>query len=77
MNIRYVLHPGLVRSKHDKDSHFIGRAQLLELYKLPPGTKHIVFGAGFESMIGDINLAPRGDGNYSSLPRPVDSDDLT
>lgn len=76
--MRYVTHPGFVRSANDGDTHSISSARLLELYRIPLGTKYVDAGAlhGFEPLIGDVNLTVRPRGDYS-LPRPLDTDDLT
>ena len=31
---RYLLRPGLVKSKHDSDSHYVGVEQLVRLYEV-------------------------------------------
>lgn len=33
-DIKYVLHPGFVKSKNDGDKHFIGPQQLMKLYRV-------------------------------------------
>jgi hypothetical protein len=37
MKPRYMLHPGIVRSRHDNDRHFIDAGELARLYCLKPG----------------------------------------
>jgi hypothetical protein len=63
--MRYILHPGYVQSKNDRDEHFISGQQLARLY----GVDYMacVFGdvAGYREMEGDVHLWPRFDGNYS------------
>ena len=62
----YILYPGFVTSKNDGQEHFIGYAQLIELYKVNPqfcrnGNKMANWHAVFPNA---LKLAPRYDGDY-------------
>ena len=37
MGKRFAIHPGFVRSGHDKDEHYVGYAKLIKLYGIPQG----------------------------------------
>lgn len=77
MNARYLLCPGIVRSRTDGDRHFITARQLAFLYgvrmadcvTLPDQTpaNHCVRMFLFERVrLGEITaLVPRDDGNYT------------
>lgn len=62
--VRYVLHPGYIRSKHDGDEHFIGGPRLARLYGV--NLRDCVYGdvRGYAARKGDIHLFPRFDGDY-------------
>jgi hypothetical protein len=62
--VRYVLHPGYIRSKHDGDEHFIGGPRLARLYGVD--IRDCVYGdtRRYAPRQGDIHLRPRYDGNY-------------
>lgn len=62
--VRYVVWPGNVTSQHDKQTHYIGFAQLAQLYGVDP--RECVNGdqPGFIRRPGDLNLRPLYNGNY-------------
>jgi hypothetical protein len=69
---RFVLHPGMVKSRTDGDMHFVGIGQLASLYRVPL-TECVVATefrlrlftpAELERM---VHLYPREDGDYSVL----------
>ena len=73
--VRYILHPGYVRSKYDGDEHFIGGPRLARLYGV--SLRDCVYGdvCTYAPREGDIHLRPRFDGDYQlpglSPPRPM------
>ena len=71
--VRYVLHPGPVCRTNGQDTHFIGALQLARLYGLSLRSPNVVINSGsrgFHPCLGDIDLHPRFDGNYT-LPAPA------
>lgn len=77
-----MVHPGYVRSRNDGQTHWVGAAQLLSLYRLPRGTPHLVLDSrqddpalGYRPLPDDIDLYPRFDGNYPRM-MPVAGRDL-
>ena len=72
MKIKYVIHPGEVKSKTDGDFHHISAEQLMELYKVDP-SECIVAGKNPPSRAGqrlteltDVrHLYPKYSGNYN------------
>lgn len=63
--IKYVIHPGFVLSKQDKDTHYIGYSQLIALYGVDPRNCELyspMFNYGSEY----VHLHPRFDGNYAT-----------
>lgn len=66
--MRYVLHPGYIRSKHDGDEHYIGVFDLVRLYKVDPRKCVDSSKPGLTEQPGDVHLHPRYDGDYS-LPQ--------
>lgn len=66
--MRYVLHPGYVRSQNDHDEHFIGGPHLCRLYGV--SIRDCVFGdtQQYRERPGDVHLYPRRDGNYTLPP---------
>lgn len=70
--LRYVLHPGNVRSLHDKDVHFLSEQDLMELHGVDPkdcvlyDLRNPFEAAGFKNQEGDIHLFPRPDGKYKN-----------
>lgn len=67
VSMRYVLHPGWVRSPNDGDRQFIGGPRLCRLYGLDIRSENVVFGdvPTYEPMPGDIHLRPSSSGNYT------------
>lgn len=68
--IKYVLHPGYIRSKSDGDLHFIGVSQLLRLYDVKR-SECIVWDVNFPERNGfSLNspdykhLYPKSNGDY-------------
>lgn len=74
-SVRYVLHPGYIRSKNDGDRHFIGGPRLARLYGV--SLLDCVYGdvPTYTPREGDIHLRPRFNGDYqlpgASPPRPT------
>lgn len=68
--MRYVLHPGYVRSQTDGQEHFIGGPRLARLYGIDIRQPNVVFGdvPAYKKQDGDVHLRPRHDGNYK-LPK--------
>jgi hypothetical protein len=68
--VKFVLHPGFVRSKNDGQHHFIGVAELARLYELHRTDYTICYGCSHELSgqcrpeKGRINLGPLYSGNY-------------
>lgn len=65
--IKYVVYPGKMRSKHDRDIHYISAPVLMELYKVDP--KECVVSHGDSRDLGKdftglIPLYPRYNGKY-------------
>lgn len=59
--VRYVLHPGFIRSAVDGDEHWVGIGALRELYLIPPHAR-VVAGPqlhGYHEAPGDIHCSPR------------------
>lgn len=65
--IRYILHPGWIRSKHDGDSHYITAPMLWSLYGVPPAQCR-VYDPARKGEEGEVHLYPRYNGNYT-LPQ--------
>lgn len=67
--IKYVVHPGFVLSKQDKDTHYVGYNRLVALYGVDPRNCELYNPVEFypaNSMYEDtVHLYPRWDGNYS------------
>lgn len=70
--VRYIIHPGWVRSENDGDLRYITASRLISLYQINPRDPKILcvidkYGTGFEisETPGDIHLYPRADDNYS------------
>jgi hypothetical protein len=80
--VTFVLHPGYVESKNDHQRHFIGVAQLRELYRLDrfPSKRVVVYNyrderttLGFHDQPEYVHLYPHGSGRYElpdNCPRP-------
>ena len=68
--IKYLIQPGYVYSKTDEQRHYIGIAQLMDLYRVDPSECRIARGAPGEAT-GLTVLAPRYDGDYT-LPKNKD-----
>lgn len=68
--MRYILHPGYIKSKTDGEMHYIGAKELAHLYKVDIHKCRICdfktpeSMAGFRSLPDDIHCYPRYDGNY-------------
>lgn len=68
--LRYVLFPGYVRSRNDKDIHYIDACCLLRLYKVPPSARILVITGtrlddhGFIPQPNDVILRPDHSGRY-------------
>ena len=68
MNKKYLILPGVVRSRSDGDMHYISARQLIELYKVNPEECKIVDSPQSAQGIewkDYIELRPRTDGNYN------------
>jgi hypothetical protein len=70
--VRYIIHPGWVKSASDGDLHYITAGKLMSLYQLnlrDPNVHYVIDrdgkGFGIGETPGDIHLYPRFDGNYS------------
>jgi hypothetical protein len=68
--MRYVIHPGYVRSANDGQLHYITAGQLIKLYQLPQNSRVLIIAhayptPGFREEPGDVHLYPRRDGNYT------------
>ena len=68
---KYILHPGVVRSKNDGDLHYISAKQLIVLYRVKececvvqPNIRTKEY-RSWVAPEGAIHLYPRYDGNYS------------
>ena len=64
--IKYVVHPGFVLSKQDKDTHYVGYNRLVALYGVDPRNCELYNPAFNYDNEPDnyIHLYPRFDGNY-------------
>lgn len=75
MTRRYVLHPGYVRSKNDGQLHYVGAAQLADLYSVSlrecitypqdGGTEGAIRRRLWRDPVGAIHLRPKFDGDYT------------
>ena len=65
--IKYLLFPGLIRSRHDGERHFISKEKLIRLYKVRP-EECIVFEKGIsrKRISKLIPLSPRFYGDYEN-----------
>jgi len=68
MTLRYVLHPGWIRSKTDGQVHFIGSVALARCYGVP--LRECVSARPGDSLKGPwpeglVHLEPQYDGNYT------------
>jgi hypothetical protein len=70
--MRYVIHPGDILSKNDRDIHFISAGQLMDLYGLDP-KQCVVFQDHTRYEPDDIHLYPRFDGDYREEKLRLDS----
>ncbi|HBD93002.1 MAG TPA: hypothetical protein DC057_02390 [Spirochaetia bacterium] len=64
---KYIIHPGYIVSKTDRQRHYIGVAQLIHLYRVNP--KECIANAddfykGY-NQADYIHLYPRFDGDYT------------
>jgi len=67
--MRYVLYPGPVDSKNDRDTHFIDGPTLAKLYGVDVRKCVYANQHGFKELPDDVRLFPRFDGNYTlNLP---------
>lgn len=66
--MRYVIFPGYVRSKWDKDLHYISANNLIQLYGVNPKECKIITEMNekqHKTLPDDIELYPDYSGNYS------------
>jgi len=64
--IKYILHPGELKSKNDGDIHFISFKQLVRLYNLNP-TECVAFDRfPYIELKDAMHLYPRYDGDYDA-----------
>lgn len=63
--MRYILHPGYIRSKNDGNLHFISANTLIGLYKVDPKLCITHDDKRYEQKSGDVHLRPRYNGNYN------------
>jgi hypothetical protein len=75
-SIKYLLFPGLVISRVDGDSHFVGAQELASLYGVPLEQCAVRPAAATVAACKDIcrrhdliELHPRSDGNYTPLSK--------
>lgn len=62
--VRYVLHPGVVSSRSDKQLHHISGPALVKLYGVVPEQCVYADRAGYRPKDGDVHLVPRYSGKY-------------
>lgn len=75
MEIKYAIHPGMIKSAHDKDIHYIPAENLMRLYHVSPNEciiirddpqcheqSHQIYSEGFLKSL--IHLYPLYNGNY-------------
>lgn len=62
--MRYVLHPGYVISKHDRQKHFISCTRLAKLYGVNIRQCIHIDKTGHREQEGDVHLWPDYHGNY-------------
>lgn len=61
---KYMLHPGYVPSKHDKDRHWVGSGQLAKLYGVDP-CDCVTFREYYDPKDPNfVHLHPDYNGNY-------------
>lgn len=68
MTKRYVLHPGPVWSRTDREIHLIGAGNLAQLYGVPLGECYIAsveHGHGIPDDPALMHLYPQDDGRYA------------
>jgi hypothetical protein len=70
---RYAVHPGYVRSRTDGQQHYVGFADLVRLYGVPPGRCVLWDDDRRETYAGRnhdefVHLRPRSSGDYSLAP---------
>lgn len=75
MAVKYVLHPGYVRSQYDGQTHFISGKRLADLYRLPHHSYTIypqddVRRRQWRDPPGAIHLFPRSTGDYTLPEKP-------
>lgn len=70
--VKYLLLPGYVGSRNDRDTHYISAAQLAFLYRVRPDTCYTLIsklhglGAAARAELADlIVLEPKFDGDYT------------
>jgi hypothetical protein len=61
--IKYCMHGGWVKSRHDGDQHYVSAVRLIRLYGLDP-KECVVSIKQFMEREDLIHLHPRYDGNY-------------
>jgi len=69
--MKYILHPGKVRSITDGDWHFVGYNELLRLYRLSPQSC-IAAGPDTRYRSDDIHLYPNERGIYKLPGAPTE-----
>lgn len=62
--IKYVVHPGFVLSKQDKDTHYVGYNRLVALYGVDPRNCEL-YNPAINYATEYLHLHPRFDGNYT------------
>jgi len=86
-DLKYILVPGWVRSKHDGDMHRVSIKDLVKLYRLQPGTWRPVHPDDYNERNGLLKRPPTGvqylkpcwNGNYvleeanGPIPTPRES----
>jgi len=77
MENRYVIFPGVVRSKRDGDWHYVTARELSHLYGISLHKCTVVAGRdsiGFRPRKGDILLTVQYSGDYT-LPKPYNPEE--
>lgn len=62
--VKYVVHPGFVISKQDKDTHYVGYNTLVALYGVDPRNCEL-YNPVVNYTSEYLHLYPRFDGNYT------------
>lgn len=71
MSYKYLLLPGIVRSRNDGDYHHIGRRNLIDLYGVKPRDCLLYAPGRIDKKLYAklIKLYPREDGRYERIER--------